>query len=282
MPAGPELLLGQVRRAAPARRGDGKDQEGADRQGHVGARLRVLDDDVLEVDDRVGLGAGLVDQRRGQVGRHAARHPAATADWTVVGGGLQEVAGLVLQHGLAEAGGLGGALGADTDVGDAARGGLAGLHHAGVAAGRELVADTAARSRWSRRPGPFDQAVLVAERKLVKMNVSPEESTRRTGTIVVDGRADARVEGGDGGIVPLGDLALVDLGQDVAAQLEVGDARQVVVDRLGRDHDRDVHAGPGWRTAGRGSGRRPSRPSARCRRWRRRCPFRSRRPPAPG
>src|SRR5579884_3015075 len=36
-------------------------------------------------------------------------------------------------------------------------------------------------------PGPFCHVVLVADRKLVKMNVSPEESTRRTGTILVDG-----------------------------------------------------------------------------------------------
>ena len=38
------------------------------------------------------------------------------------------------------------------------------------------------------KAGPFAQVVLVALRKEVKMKVSPEESTRRTGTIAVGGR----------------------------------------------------------------------------------------------
>src|SRR5579859_2438604 len=36
--------------------------------------------------------------------------------------------------------------------------------------------------------GPFFQSALVADSRLVKMNVSPEESTRRTGTTLVAGR----------------------------------------------------------------------------------------------
>src|ERR1019366_6408331 len=38
------------------------------------------------------------------------------------------------------------------------------------------------------KAGPLDHVVLVALRKEVKMKVSPEESTRRTGTIRVAGR----------------------------------------------------------------------------------------------
>ncbi len=38
------------------------------------------------------------------------------------------------------------------------------------------------------KAGPLAQLVLVALRKEVKMNVSPEESERRTGTIGVAGR----------------------------------------------------------------------------------------------
>src|SRR5713101_108259 len=38
------------------------------------------------------------------------------------------------------------------------------------------------------KPGPLCHWLLVADRKLVKRNVSPEESTRRTGMIVVAGR----------------------------------------------------------------------------------------------
>ncbi len=102
-------------------------------------------------------------------------------------------------------------------------------------------AETAGQVTVVPKAGPLCQVELVADRKLVKMNVSPEESTRRTGTIPVDGRVTPGFRAVMAGVVPLGDLALVDLGQDVSGQLEAGHSRQVVVDRLGGDGDGDVH-----------------------------------------
>jgi hypothetical protein len=48
--------------------------------------------------------------------------------------------------------------------------------------------ETAGQGTVVPKAGPLAQVVLVALRKEVKMNVSPEESERRTGTIGVEGR----------------------------------------------------------------------------------------------
>ena len=48
--------------------------------------------------------------------------------------------------------------------------------------------DTGGQGTVVSKDGPLAQVVLVAERKLVKINVSPELSTRRTGTIFIAGR----------------------------------------------------------------------------------------------
>ena len=62
------------------------------------------------------------------------------------------------------------------------------------------------------------------------------------GDDLVRRQVDARVELGDGRVVPRGDLALVDLREHLAAQLEVGPVEpgDVVVDHLSRDGQGDV------------------------------------------
>ncbi len=61
--------------------------------------------------------------------------------------------------------------------------------------------------------------------------------------IGMSGSVDVRVGRGDLLVVPVGDLAEEDLGVDVARQLELGDARQVVGDDdLARGHRQEHDA----------------------------------------
>src|ERR1039457_3644555 len=85
-----------VLRGSSGRR-DGPLEEGSDGESRVrGGDLRWVDDQVLEVDDRVRLGPGLVDERLGERGRHIA---GTGGDRGGAGGGarLHEAPGGVLQ-----------------------------------------------------------------------------------------------------------------------------------------------------------------------------------------
>src|SRR6266851_318649 len=187
-----------------------------------------------EAGDRIGGGSGRVGDGDAVVGGHRLRRGGCGCG-DAVGGCLEELAGCVA-HGTVGHLVLGRVDQLDVAEGE---GGLA--NHAGDAF-ISLLADTR---------GPLDGGVLsylAAPVRADLREVVGEDVGGAASVGAIDGQdrmvwqADAGIVLSDAGVVPLGDLAEVDVGDDVAGEIEVlADAREVVHRDNRAEDGGDVH-----------------------------------------